>query len=427
MRMSSKVRTLEELRELLDTTEGKKEVFVFIEGLREKCDNFSGYAGTSAKADKETPIDGSAIMACFDRLKPFMEKSRPGHDLGHFYRDFLQALVLIGSDPTVAGALYRSDTIAGLLGGAFHDCAVAVKPRYSDNEWECGHAEVGAWLMHELLGDLVPEYQLTLVCYAVVAHTHLLKPVLVSSPVTAEVYERQPYHTDEIYSYTPEGYVGIGPWVARFADRLDTNGASHWARHVVAMADAAELPDARDFSGGSFFEINQEAIMRLLLPEIIGGGAEGAPTTFKHMQNFVTGNFNPDSPYSKHDAEFPVMQALITAKSGETRNMLAISAVRPSEDDVAGFDSQNGWNDIAGYIKMVSVVESTDEPLVVLAKAWESLTAEQQLRLWNVLQYAQSAYEQHLNLLACYLYASGNPLVQEVWPLIETLFEELAQ
>ncbi len=231
--------TMAGFRKHLDTREGKLEVVRFIEGIRSQCGSAEEYASVCAKAEAERPLDGAAIAKCFALLVPFMERSRPGHDLGHFYRDFLAALTIVGSDPMIRRAKYRCDVIAGLLAGSLHDCAVAVKARYADNQWEAGHAEVGAWLVHELLQEIVPPNQLALVCYCIAAHTHSLKPISVTNPVSAESYERLPYDTELIYN--PQGsVVGLGPWIARFADRLDTNGASHLARHLVAMADSVE-------------------------------------------------------------------------------------------------------------------------------------------------------------------------------------------
>src|SRR5512135_3727994 len=60
------------------------------------------------------PVDLAKVL---DAFEPYINLLPPGHDRGHLLRDLLNSVILYDG----INAKYRSDKMAGLLAGAFHD------------------------------------------------------------------------------------------------------------------------------------------------------------------------------------------------------------------------------------------------------------------------------------------------------------------
>lgn len=131
----------------------------------------------------------------------------------------------------------------GLVAGTLHDVGCALVEHYAETQRVVRHAEGGALLLQEILPRLLlSEKQKILICYAVAAHTHYLKPQTVGED------------TIEPYLDTSEGEPLWGILFTRWVDRLDCNGAGFVGRHYLTLARAHQDFDGKQFYGIEFAE-----------------------------------------------------------------------------------------------------------------------------------------------------------------------------
>ncbi|MBI5421867.1 hypothetical protein HZA44_01925, partial [Candidatus Peregrinibacteria bacterium] len=220
----------------------------------------------------------NALRIVLSSLCGFIDLNRcdPGHGAGHVVADYVNALRLFSRldiDP--------KETFIGFLGGVLHDFGCAIIKRYNESSRMVRHAEAAGLLIDEALQNTdLNEAERLLTVYAIMAHTHYLKPQTVGDKVI------QPY-----LDLLPDGAAFYPVWCTRWVDRLDCNGPRFPARHYLTLAEEHE-----DFNGNSF-EIHKfnEAMMPMTKEQA------GHPTMLSHMQLFANSQ-NNHSPYGKWDA-----------------------------------------------------------------------------------------------------------------------------
>lgn len=402
----------EVLKEELETPEARRPVVAFIDDLRGRLDSDSGYIKHLIQAGTQG-VNQDSFIQIAHALDPFVQNARPGHDVGHVYRDMMSALALIGNDPFVAKSGHPADVLAGLLGGIYHDVAVAVSPKYLDRDWECGHAEVGAWLFYTASEGILTEPLRALTAYAIAAHTNYLKPMPVTSSVLHDPDWERPVYPDELLPFG--NYTGrMAIQLTRFSDRLDNNGVSHFARHVLAMADDAYTAGAQDLSGGAFFDITPEALVRVLTPEIVGGGDEGAPSTLKHMITYRNSNVAEGNPYNKNDHLFPFFGELIALKMAQVDAFVEV-ATTPVQ-----MDRQLAWDHFESLLRHVSQSRFIDGSLETLRTVWDEHLTDAQCAQWGAASFfGRGSYDATLGeMFSCILRVAQSEVVNATLPII---------
>jgi len=171
-----------------------------------------------------------------------------------------------------------------------HDVGCALVPRYDDAHRLVRHAEASALLLEHVLADsaYIERAELTLLMYAVAAHTHYLRPTDVKDKNGEPVGVIQPY--PDMAGDKPFYPV----WLARWADRLDTNGPCHVGRHYFTL-----VKEHHDFDGKNFYTLDFEGQMRPLIRTDEERGKD-ARTMAEHLLMYA-GSQNNASPYGKHD------------------------------------------------------------------------------------------------------------------------------
>lgn len=343
-------------------------------------------------------------------LKEDVGHGEPGHDLGHSSRDALAVAALIGTDPVINTA-HQNDVVAGFLAGIYHDIGNSIWPRYEDTKWECGHAEIGAWRFYERTDGLLPPHIRLLVAYNIACHTHMLNPVDIAKPAGGH---RMPW-TDHL-SYNIERPIRVGVWVTRFADRLDTNGVTLFARHIPASI-MGSFYGGRDFTAGEFYELNGEALTAMLMPEVkVIETSKGAksPTTLQHISNFANSNFrnpttNLPSAYSQHDDTFPAMKKLISYKANQGLELARIvSESKPVRNDSSITTHDLFWD----ILCRVACTPAIQETQVVFDNIWMNLTKGEQEKWRPGIVFANHAYDNWLNMLIQSIESSNVELVK---------------
>jgi hypothetical protein len=212
-----------------------------------------------------------------------------GHGIGHLFRDYLNAHVLL--EP---GRVYFAGQFAGFVAGALHDIGCAFVPRYRESSTPLRHAEVGGLLLDTMLREGsfgLSEAERLLIVWAVMAHTHYLKPQSISWAGETVVI---PPYPDTRSDGSPIHAV----WLARRIDRLDCGGAHSFpARHYLTLVETH-----KDFSpSAGFYEVEFANHLRPVVrsdAEIKSDG--GKLTMLEHLARFARCQTS-DSPYGKHD------------------------------------------------------------------------------------------------------------------------------
>lgn len=351
-------------------------------------------------------------------LEPFAASGTPGHDRGHHLRDLLGVAAIVGNDPTVAKA-YPSDVLAGFLAGAYHDIACAVVNRYQDGQSWLAHAEIGAWIFFHLTEGLLPESIRLLAAYAIAAHTHALKQV-----VTTIGNPRQPWE-DKIF-FNLGRPVRVAVWLTRFADRLDTNGVTLLARHIVAQLDSYVYKGV-DLSGSASYMADDIMLKLLLKPEAILEGT--TPSTLLHIKRFAGSNDQSKiGPYNQHDARFPAMDRLITAKSKQAVKLAEVIG----KDEKSLLDSLQSKTitvtDSGFFWEFLKKVSSTEDIEVVhtsFTAVWDSLSTDEQNKWVAGVKFAQKEYGNWVGLLKFKVKNATNPMIRALIPQIMEIVSTL--
>lgn len=384
--------SLEQIRAYVSTDEGQNAISNFIKWLRGKAGNKEGYKKLCKAADKAKGLAyfgyQGFLLNQLNDFNAFIVNTPPGHDQGHLHCDFLAALALV-RDPYVAKARYRSDIIAGILAGGFHDIGNAVVHRYLDTEGKVGHAEVGAWLFFHREKGLIDVELRTLAAYAIAAHTKYLKAVAVKNPIG---YERQPYW-DELWEER-EKPIGLAIQTTRMVDRLENNGVTHFARHLLATADGYESGKGVSISGLDFYLMDAKAMNILLTPEVRPNPVNPR-SILEHMATYGVSNFGA-SPYSLNDSKFPVFTKLMRSKVAQIGKLTEI--VTRSEIVSRSINPETYYDELItralfkDTLRQISQAPRFDKSWQLLKVVWDKLDIYQKIRWVPGLEYVRTEY-----------------------------------
>jgi len=361
---------------------------------------------------EEFQLTPEIFKAIFVAMNPFAAGGSPGHDQGHHMRDILGVAAIIGNDQEIAKA-YHNDVIAGLIAGAFHDAGCSFMPRYKDGDGWIGHDLGGAKILYDMLEGLVPEHIRLLASYAVACHTHALNPM-----TTKIGYIRQPWE-DRLF-YNLGRPIRVAVWLTRFADRLDTNGVTLMARHIVAQLDSYVYKGV-DLSGTTTYVADDLMLKLLLKPQPIM--EEKTPSTLKHIANFAASNDQAKiGAYNQHDARFPTMNRLITEKAkqavklGEVigNNEKTILDTLLPKSNASVIDSQFFWD----FLKKVAVTEDVEAVHSSFIAVWDNLTPDEQNQWIAGIKFANKEYDSWVGLLKFKVKNATNPMIDSLIPTI---------
>ena len=350
--------------------------------------------------------DTKTISYIFRHLRRYTVLGKPGHDTGHLFRDFLSGSAISGTDPYAAKA-FPNDSTAAFFGAAYHDLGNSITFRFQDYFWECGHAEVGAWLFYNLTEKILPEHIRRLTAYAIAAHTHLLKPV------ETKIGFARPVWVDHLFE-TDEGRpVGVSIWVTRFADRLDTNGVTLLCRHIIATIEGSRQ-EGRNFTGSTWYDINKDSLNVILKPDTVFLGT--SPSALKHLENFAISAKNI-TPYSQHDARFPVMKEFMDYKVKQSETLIHIVKTQTGKPNFPKFRR---------FITRMSLSPIIKSTLNDVEKLWNELTPEEQSHWGPAFDYIEKSYIEWLDMLHARIKESDSPLIKSVKPLVNSLISEIS-
>jgi len=350
--------------------------------------------------------DTRTIENIYRHLHVFTIQGKPGHDTGHLLRDFLSGSAISGTDPYAAKA-YTNDRTAAFFGAAYHDIGNSIAFRFQDYFWECGHAEVGAWLFYRLTEKFLPEHIRRLTAYAIAAHTHLLKPVETKIGFTRPVW------VDHLFETDGGRPVGISIWITRFADRLDTNGVTLLCRHIIATIEGSRQ-EGRNFSGQDWYEINKKALDILLTPDTVIEGT--TPSALKHLENFADSAKNI-TPYSQHDAKFPVMKEFMNYKVQQSEKLIHIVKTQTDKAD---------FNKFRRFVARMSLSPIITSTLNDVEKLWIELTPEEQSHWGPAFDYIEKSYVEWLQILHARIKEGDSALINSVKPLVTKIITQIS-
>lgn len=268
--------------------EDPEEAYRSVLALRESFKPTIFDAGSPSSEDpflRAQQITLEILGECQD-FTPLMTQADPGHGFGHLARDLLNALRLLS-----AGEFSPIETVVGFIGGVLHDIGTGFVARYEGKTTPLRHAEVTGLFLNQLFTRKsfgLSQAEMTGIVWAVMAHTHYLKPQTITW--------RGRSTTIEPYLDAVNGKPLRAIWLPRMIDRLECSGSETFpARHWLTLWKTHE-----DYSSGSGFylvEFSEHVRPRLLPP----GSASGKLSMLEHLRMFAESQTS-SSPYGIHDS-----------------------------------------------------------------------------------------------------------------------------
>lgn len=377
--------------EFVVSLEGQEKIIDFVEGLKSEIGNQTGWENCCQLAENEMvkyPVNEETIKKMNTLFSTYIDDMPPGHDKGHMLRGLLASLYLNHS--TKEQIRYQSDASAGLLAGIYHDIGTSVIPRYLDNKFGAGHAEVGSYLFWQVSEGILGENTRKLVCYAITAHTHYLDDINIEVP---QNYIKTKYWDD--ISQDKEGKL-VGPVAvhcARRADRPDTNGVNFIYRHIIAHMNASQS-EGHEFQDDHWVKMNQDSLGQALNP-IIREKPTPPLTAIEHVLRFAGSN-DATTPYSEKDYLFPGFQKILSLELSQLRGFID-SIDNPSL--VLPDDSPHLLLTYKDFLYKISKSNSStfEQTWSTFEKNWLTLDEENKQRWYKGLLFAKTSYNDILN------------------------------
>ncbi len=215
------------------------------------------------------------------------EDIEPGHGLGHMARDYINAAIIFSELQAKP-----EDVFLGIIAGVLHDVGCAVVPRYEESATPIRHAEAGALLLQRTFMEMGSSLELTddeqaVVLYAVLAHTHYLKPQEI-------IVDGNPYVINPYPDSIPFLCVIWPVWFARWVDRGDNNGAFFPTRHFLTTWKIHA-----DYNGSDHYQVEFVNHLRPLLRSKEERGSD-PQTMLEHLEMFRASQ-NNTSPFGVVD------------------------------------------------------------------------------------------------------------------------------
>jgi len=337
------------------------------------------------------------VEQLMDTLEDYAKFMSPGHDIGHFRRDGLSAMILFNG---ING--HPADKLAGLIAGWAHDIGNAMTARYQDKVNNASHASVSAWALNMLGRNMMPDGVLDLACYAVLAHGHMVATLNTTFP---EPFKVEPYWAD---LWVNEGVVvGWANQIARKADRMDTCALTQLARHFLSRCHGVEEAGEDLADANTWVTTGGDGLKAIFKPTL--GKFKNVPTTLQHCRNYEGSYQAFNSPYAGQDYMVPVFGRFTTYKFSQLDRIVA--ALR--DFNITPLDI----TEIKVVMSHISgaLPSSFEQAWEVFLIEWELLNDDEQNAWGRVFRVVQEEYQK---LLGHYLEVTANtpmaPLAQKL-------------
>lgn len=336
---------LSEQKRHYESLEGDIDVFGEIEKIRAEVEPLEGWKAQKDIAQKELevlPLD--TLDRLNEKFTPYIKNLPAGHGRGHLSRDFV-GLSLQLRDPEFA-KYDPVEVFVGVMGGLYHDIGNSVVGRYDDGKRFSGHAEVGAHLFGEVVGDDLPPSLKKLTQYAIAAHTNYLKDISIEREGETRVRKTYKGHSDMVED--DGGIHKAAICIARNTDRLDLLTPPFIdIRHF-----ATKTIPTMDFDGDTFHTPREDEVEDFLhqFSPVLRNDEErlAAPTKQDQTMNVLEhlrmlgnsalyGKFNPENPqkerndYSKYDTDYFTGELVVPAVLDQARFIEAVVNGDPSK------------------------------------------------------------------------------------------------
>lgn len=356
-----------------------------IEKLREEIEDQKKLSEIYEKAENELPSENDLIQL-IDSFDYFYSKAPPGHDEGHMLRDALISIYLYSEIKTKS--FYKSDTMAGLIAGIFHDIGVSTIPRYSDKKYGIGHGEAGAIFFNRHakgFGDNIKK----LICYSIASHTNYRSNIEIEIP---REYIKRPYK-DEITE--KEGkLLNIAPSFARLGDRLELHSLNQFWRAIVSVVYTVNAGESAIFilPENRWCEINKDDLVDHC--RLITENNSEKPTVFEHSLRIIENNKNENS-YNRYDKYFLEFNSLL---KGESEKVLELAK---KLEDKTNLNYILDIEDFKDFFQKISL--SSPKKFEVFwngfTEVWEKMEEFDKKKLSFALDYSKIEIEKTQNSL----------------------------
>ncbi|MCL5019076.1 MAG: HD domain-containing protein [Patescibacteria group bacterium] len=351
--------------------EGDKKTFFWGESLRNGVEPLHKWIEVKEEAKRELQeLPSDVIPKILGELGPYMELMPTGHSKGHANRDFISSMIAL-KDPEIE-KMDDVEKIVGVLAGTFHDIGNSVVNRYEEPKRFAGHAEVGAYLFGELSKDLIPPNLLKLTQYAIAAHTHYIKDIVVTKREedSDETLVKRPYEDDVMDGNR------MGIWLARMTDRVDAQGVQMVVRHSLVKSQPTEdydpslgfhkvKDDEKDDFRHQFSPQLRTDEYRNTLP-----ADQKTRDILEHMQMFRDSALNK-TVYSKNDSVYFTNTLIIPA--AEEQNEF-VDAVVSQTDELSQEQIEKAFDKFYSICKITEPGQDVDYTIGLLKQKFALLS-----------------------------------------------------
>lgn len=402
--------TPDQLTKLLKESTFRAGIIHWVKHTLRPLENNDRYLSV-ARRGKVTDVNTDVFAAVDVVMKPFVLRGTPAHCHGHHNGDAIGGSAIIASDPFIATG-YPNDVYGALFGLLYHDCSTGVQHRYIDFDWELDHGAIGAWIFYHATEGLISKEIRLLGAYGINTHPHLRNKVKTKDGRWRHVWN------DHLF-YENGHPVRLAVWLARWADRLENAGASHFYRHIMAAVDGARVKGF-DLSGTEYFAFDK-SLPVLFTPQL--GNVDGVPTLLQHLKGYAdSATAFPCSVYNQHDHLSPSMSRLVALKAGHS-NQIINATVTHTGDKPANFDTLAQMLAISAGQPVTQINLDT---ITLVEQLWNQTKPEDQARWASTFDLAKKLYYAWLNTAKSEIEIATSPLIQDISPLVSSWINEIS-
>lgn len=288
------------------------------EEIRRKYQNFCRESDKTLEGVSTSEVAMMIMQAVkgYQKSKVFDNLSA-GHDQGHFWRDAINACYIYEALEDQAAS--KTDLLAGMMSGIFHDTGTALTERYMDGKRAIAHAETGAAEFYDKFHQEMPDGLVRLIAYGIAAHKHETK----NKENLASGYVVKPYF-DEVWKDEMGELWGLAWSIPRLTDRLDCNGVAFMVRNINSKHDPKNEV-GEDISGGipMAMKDHYDQVLKPVVRDEETKKKEGGATFLEHAINFANSNGGA-TLYSKNDYMFPGYVGMMENMVEETTSVVKL-------------------------------------------------------------------------------------------------------
>ena len=245
------------------------------------------------------------ILSCLEHAGTPFNRADPGHGIGHWIRDLINAHLLLS-----ALEFEPVHILAGMAGGALHDIGCAFVPRYNEPSTPLRHAEVSGLVLDQIFSECdfgLTRAQRLLIQWAVMAHTLYSVPQKV-------MWRKREFITEPYLDLDEDSKPLYGIWITRWVDSFEAHGSETFpARHWITLSEERE-----DFNDRQFFSVKfSEHVRPILRAQEEIEGDQGKHTMLEHLRRI---NNDQTTIHRKHD--FGKTTEIMEAKRERMRKFL---------------------------------------------------------------------------------------------------------